>query len=50
MAQNRAHPTVFGCRGEYLGALTGGEGVRPHPEKNHCSSAIYVTQAVNTHT
>ena len=26
MAQNRAHPTVFGCRGEYLGALTGGGG------------------------
>ena len=26
MAQNRAHPTVFGCSGEYLGALTGGEG------------------------
>jgi hypothetical protein len=24
MAQNCAHPTVFGCRGEYLGALTGG--------------------------
>jgi hypothetical protein len=31
MAQNRAHPTVFGCRGEYLGALTGGEGgIRTH--------------------
>ena len=28
MAQKRAHPTVFGCRGEYLGALTGGEGDR----------------------
>jgi hypothetical protein len=26
MAQNRAHPTVFGCRAEYLRALTGGEG------------------------
>jgi hypothetical protein len=31
MAQNRAHPTVFGCRGEYLGALTGGVGgIRTH--------------------
>ena len=35
MAQNCAHPTVFGCRGEYLGALTGGGG--SHRRTRLCS-------------
>jgi len=39
MAQNRAHPTVFGCRGEYLGALTGGEGgIRTHGADNRTTA------------
>jgi hypothetical protein len=46
MAQNRAHPTVFGCRGEYLGALTGGGG--SHERTRYGLPVVFANNAQGT--